>query len=84
MKRPPVLDAPPAPRRKRALSAEELALWESVARQARPLRKKPRPAKVSAEVAPPPPTAARPVPAVKLPAAAPAARPAPPPLVALK
>ena len=32
------------PRRKRALSEEEHALWESVARQVKPLRKKPRPA----------------------------------------
>jgi len=31
------------PRRKRALSEEEHALWESVARQVKPLRKKPRP-----------------------------------------
>ena len=33
------------PRRKRALSEEEHALWESVARQVKPLRKKPRSAK---------------------------------------
>jgi DNA-nicking Smr family endonuclease len=83
MKRPPVLDAPPAPRRTRALSAEELALWESVARQTRPLRKKPRPAKVSAEIAPPSPAVVRPAPAVTPPAVAPAVRPAPPPLVPL-
>jgi DNA-nicking Smr family endonuclease len=44
MKRPP----PPmpetfaAPRRKRALSDEERVLWESVAKQIKPLRKKPR------------------------------------------
>jgi DNA-nicking Smr family endonuclease len=31
-----------APRRKRALSEEERALWESVAKQVKPLRKKPR------------------------------------------
>jgi DNA-nicking Smr family endonuclease len=48
MKRPhptsiPELPAPP--RRKRALSDEERALWESVAKQAKPLRKKPRIAK---------------------------------------
>lgn len=83
MKRPPVLDAPPAPRRKRALSAEELALWESVARQARPLRKTARPAKVSAEVALSSPVDAKPAPAMKPPAAAPAPRAAPPPLVPL-
>jgi DNA-nicking Smr family endonuclease len=48
MKRPPStripeLSAPP--RRKRALSEEERALWESVAKQTKPLRKKPRAAK---------------------------------------
>jgi DNA-nicking Smr family endonuclease len=44
MKRPQsfsMTDPPPAPRR-RSLSEEERALWESVARQVKPLRKKPR------------------------------------------
>ena len=36
------------PRRKRALSEEERALWEHVARQVKPLRKKPRLAKLAA------------------------------------
>jgi DNA-nicking Smr family endonuclease len=40
MKRPPPIPDPP--RRKRSLSEEEHALWESVARQIRPLRKKHR------------------------------------------
>jgi DNA-nicking Smr family endonuclease len=40
MKRPPTILDPP--RRKRSLSEEERALWESVARQARPLRNKHR------------------------------------------
>src|ERR1700684_1444747 len=40
MKRPPQILDPP--RRKRALSEEERALWESVAKQAKPLRKKHR------------------------------------------
>jgi DNA-nicking Smr family endonuclease len=40
MKRPPQILDPP--RRKRALSEEERALWESVARQAKPLREKHR------------------------------------------
>jgi DNA-nicking Smr family endonuclease len=40
MKRPPQILDPP--RRKRVLSEEEHALWESVARQAKPLRKKHR------------------------------------------
>lgn len=44
MKRPstPPPESPAAPRRKRGLSEEERALWESVARQIKPLRKKPR------------------------------------------
>jgi DNA-nicking Smr family endonuclease len=44
MKRPSsfsLTDIPPSPR-KRHLSEEERALWESVARQIKPLRKKPR------------------------------------------
>ena len=40
MKRPPQILDPP--RRKRALTEEERALWESVARQAKPLRNKRR------------------------------------------
>jgi DNA-nicking Smr family endonuclease len=47
MKRPPPLpELSPPPRRKRALSEEEHALWESVAKQIKPLRKKPRAAKI--------------------------------------
>jgi DNA-nicking Smr family endonuclease len=72
MKRPPVipeLSAPP--RRRRALSEEERALWESVAKQTKPLRKKPRAAKA--------PVAA---PDVELPAAA--KQPAPPPLASAR
>jgi DNA-nicking Smr family endonuclease len=38
----------PAPRRKRALSEEERSLWESVAKQVKPLRKKSRAAKPQA------------------------------------
>jgi DNA-nicking Smr family endonuclease len=51
MKRPSpsaILDALPPPRRKRNLSEEERALWESVAKQAKPLRKKPRPVEAPA------------------------------------
>ena len=48
MKRPPVIPELSAPRRKRALSEEERALWESVAKQTKPLRKKPRAAKAAA------------------------------------
>jgi DNA-nicking Smr family endonuclease len=39
------------PRRKRALSEEERALWESVAKQIKPLRKKPRLAKTAHKAA---------------------------------
>jgi DNA-nicking Smr family endonuclease len=44
MKRPPTPppEWPAPPRRKRGLSEEERALWESVAKQIKPLRKKPR------------------------------------------
>lgn len=45
MKRPPKISIPEwsaTPRRKRALSEEERALWESVAKQTKPLRKKHR------------------------------------------
>jgi DNA-nicking Smr family endonuclease len=43
MKRPsPAQEPGVAPRRRRALSEEERALWESVAKQIKPLRKKPR------------------------------------------
>ena len=44
MKKPsqtPIPGLSPPPRRKRDLSEEERALWESVAKQAKPLRKKP-------------------------------------------
>jgi DNA-nicking Smr family endonuclease len=51
MKRPRVIpELVDPPRRKRALSEEERALWESVAKQTKPLRKKPRPAKAAQEV----------------------------------
>lgn len=50
MKRPPSFSMPelPAWPRKRHLTEEERALWESVARQIKPLRKKPRMAKPAA------------------------------------
>jgi DNA-nicking Smr family endonuclease len=70
MKRPAsfsVPDHPEQPRRKRALSEEERALWDSVARQVKPLRKKPRAAKSTGAA----PTAESP-PAVKI---APSSRP---------
>jgi DNA-nicking Smr family endonuclease len=51
MKRRPstsIPESPPFPRRKRALSEEERALWERVAKEIKPLRKKPRSGKTEA------------------------------------
>jgi DNA-nicking Smr family endonuclease len=51
MKRPPPASIPELaapPRRKRSLSEEERALWESVTKQTKPLRKRPRAAKPQA------------------------------------
>jgi DNA-nicking Smr family endonuclease len=53
MKRPPLIPELSTPRRKRSLSEEERALWESVARQAKPLRKRHRALKPEAAVPPP-------------------------------
>jgi len=63
MKRPPstsIPELPAAPRRKRSLSEEERALWESVAKQTKPLRKRHRAAKPPALPDAAPPAAARP------------------------
>ncbi len=92
MKRPrPVPELLESPRRKRALSEEERALWESVAKQTKPLRKKSHPVKPAAVAATPQAT----TPAVARPAAPPSAPaktarvpkpqlpPAPPPLAPL-
>ena len=51
MKRPPstsIPEQPAPPRRRRSLSEEERALWESVAKQIKPLRKRSRAAKAHA------------------------------------
>ena len=85
--RPPVLD-PPAPPRRRALSEDERALWDFVAKQIKPLKKRrltkvqaaPRsepPSPAPAPTHPPPP---RPVAAVPMPRPA---KPAVPRLVPL-
>jgi DNA-nicking Smr family endonuclease len=50
MKRPQPIPEMSAPRRRRALSEEERALWESVAKQTKPLRRKSRAAKAFAAV----------------------------------
>ncbi len=79
------LSAPP--RRKRNLSEEERALWESVAKQTKPLRKRPLPADAAANLpGAEPPAAKKSVPAPKLsPSAriAPTPKPEPPPLAPL-
>jgi DNA-nicking Smr family endonuclease len=45
----PIPELPVSPRRRRSLSEEERALWESVAKQTKPLRKKPRAAKAQVD-----------------------------------
>jgi len=80
--RPPSIPASPASsHRKRVLSEEERTLWDSVARQTRPLRKKPRPLKTHGvpPVAEPPPV--KPVAASRPIVAAQAAKPVPRPIV---
>src|SRR5439155_502093 len=81
----PVL--PPSPRRKRALSEEERALWDTVAKEIRPLRKKPRAGKTDVASAQMEPTAAakaavppNPLPLAKIPRAT---KPITPPLAPL-
>jgi len=89
MKRPPptsIPELPARPRRKRDLSEEERALWESVARQTKPLRKKPRAAKPEtvsdseARVAAKPAASPGPLPSASLPRMQ---KPAVPPLAPL-
>ena len=96
MKRPRVIpELVDPPRRRRTLSEEERALWESVAKQTKPLRKKSRAAKAlenkalenkaqetkeQARVAGKPAAAPPPPPPVRNP---PASRPEPPPLAPL-
>jgi DNA-nicking Smr family endonuclease len=63
---PPIPDLVPQARRRRSLSEEERALWESVAKQVKPLRKKSRAAKShAAETSAETPAAARAAPAPK-------------------
>ena len=83
----PPLD-PPAPRRKRLLSEDERALWDSVAKQVKPLRGRPRLTRIELTAASPDAAAAKPVPSA--PAPQPVKRPAklaapmsPPPLATL-
>ena len=86
MKRPRNLDPPPVFRRKRALTREEAELWESVAKQAKPLRKRARPVKAVQDLVEEMPAKTGPVLRLKSPPvvrAVPAAPPVPPPLAPL-
>ena len=78
----PIQEWSASPRRKRGLSEEERALWESVAKHTKPLRKKPRAAKASDEmpVAAKPATALKPHPSAKISHAPKPGLPSAPPL----
>ena len=86
MKRPPVLPDLSAPSRgRRNLSDDERSLWENVARQVKPLKKRPRAAKVAAPMpeipaAVKPAASPRPIAAVHAPKPS---KPAVPPLAPL-
>jgi DNA-nicking Smr family endonuclease len=84
---PPIQELPASPRRKRSLSEEERALWESVAKQAKPLRKKPgavKPRAASTDAETPtavkPAASPRPLPSAKI---LRTAKPEAPPLAAI-
>jgi DNA-nicking Smr family endonuclease len=93
MKRPPSIpipQLPAAPRRKRALSEEERALWEMVAKQTKPLRRKHRAAKPPADspvaeapASAKPAAAGKPLPSAGIPRAPKPQPPAAPPLAPL-
>ena len=76
-------ELPEPPRRKRGLSEEDRALWESVAKQVKPLRKRrvpklsPAPAEAETNVVKKSPASPRPIAAARIVAPA---KPAPPPL----
>jgi DNA-nicking Smr family endonuclease len=85
MKRPPVLPDLSAPSRgRRHLSEEERTLWENVARQVKPLRKKPRVGKAAAQASETPAArhaaSPRPIPSISVPKPS---KPAVPPLAPL-
>jgi DNA-nicking Smr family endonuclease len=56
----PIPELPVPPRRRRALSEEERVLWESVAKQIKPLRRKPRAAKAQTAAVEEPSVAVKP------------------------
>jgi DNA-nicking Smr family endonuclease len=89
-RRPPEPEEPTivAPRRRRALSEEERALWEAVAKSTKPLKKKQRPAKPAlvapaVVIAAATPIDAPPKPRIAAPAVVKRPRPEPPPLALL-
>src|ERR1700674_5641302 len=92
MKRPPSIpELPTPPRRRRSLSEEERALWESVARQTKPLGKRHRAAKPQAvspdaetPVAAKPEALSKSLPSAKIPRALKPAAQAAPPLAPLE
>ena len=69
----------PPPRRKRVLSEEERALWENVARQTKPLRKRARLTKAEEDETPPAARPIAPTPSPRPVKAGPASKPNPPP-----
>jgi DNA-nicking Smr family endonuclease len=71
---PPIPESIVAPRRKRALSEEERVLWETVAKQVKPLRRKPRAPKASGAPVEQPATGTKAAASSKPPLAAPAAK----------
>ncbi len=86
-RRPSIPELPPSARRKGALSEEERALWDGIAKEIKPLRKKPRSGETEAAPAEAETTAAaktavppNPLPSAKMPRAA---RPITPPLAPL-
>jgi DNA-nicking Smr family endonuclease len=82
----PIPELPAPARRKRSLSEEERALWESVAKQIKPLRKKARAAKpeaAEAPVSPKPAASVGPHPPAKISRAPKPEAPAAPPLAPL-
>jgi DNA-nicking Smr family endonuclease len=84
MKRPPVIPEPAPSRGKRSLSEEERVLWDTVAKQIKPLRKRPRPMRPATAQAPDlvakPAATPRPVPQLAPPKPS---KPAAPPLAPL-
>lgn len=79
--KPPSQEPKPPRGRRRGLSEEDRALWETVTKQVRPLRKKPRPAKPHPPMSAPEPVLARPSPprpVASMPVLKPAKAPMPP------